>query len=129
MRDLGLGGRSLCLRNRREKSPTHLQGETLSELRTSSHDSMATGAVVLPPRYSVCRYRLDDAGCPLANLPAEPPSPASLAQAGSYGDTAMGQAQVRCSFTDYGDTTHLRRTSEFQFSPPCLGVCWRFAGI
>ena len=63
------------------------------------------------------------------NLPAEPPSPASLAQAGSYGDTAMGQAQVRCSLTDYGDTTHLRRTPEFQFSSPRLGVRWRFAGI
>src|SRR5271169_6883990 len=90
---------------------------------------MATGAVVFPPRYSVCRHRLDDAGCPLANLPAEPPSPASLAQAGGYGDTAMGKAQVWRSLTDHGDTTHLRRTSEFQSSSPLLGVCWRFAGI
>src|ERR1017187_4679072 len=41
----------------------------------------------------------------------------------------MGNAQVWCSLTDYGDTTHLRRTPEFQFSSPRLGVCWRFAGI
>src|ERR1019366_508051 len=101
MPDPGLGGRSLCLRKRRKKSPTHLQGETLSELRTSSHASMATGAVVFPPRYSLCWHPLDDAGCPLANLPAEPPSPASLAQAGSYGNSAMGKAQVWCLLTDY----------------------------
>jgi hypothetical protein len=69
-----IGGGSFWLAIGEENCSPHLQGEILPELWASSHDSMATGAVVCPAQSSLRRRRSYDAGCPLANLSEEPPS-------------------------------------------------------
>jgi hypothetical protein len=59
------------------------------------------------------------------HLSEEPSPPPWLAEAGSCGDTEMGQAQIWRSRVDNGGSPHFRRKTEFQFSSPHSGVWWR----
>src|ERR1019366_4591208 len=61
LQDPCFGRGSLCLGNRGETRLPHLQVESLSELWTSSHPTVATGAMGRSPRHPVFRHRAYDA--------------------------------------------------------------------